>query len=121
MTVSGRTKVKKEAPRFAAKRALRRDVRPSERPKAETRGARIELRTTREEKNILSRAAARESLDLTSFIMRSVLPVARDVIDKADRIVLSERDAKLVLDLLENPPEPTKALLDAARWWRDRR
>lgn len=80
-----------------------------------SRDDRIELRTTKEEKRLLAAAAAHERLDVTSFIMRSVLPVARDVVDRAERIVLSERDAKRVLDLLENPPKPTKALLAAAR------
>ena len=76
---------------------------------------RIELRTTKEEKRILAAAAAHERLDVTSFIMRSVLPLARDVVDRAERIVLSERDTKRVLDLLESPPKATKALLAAAR------
>ncbi len=32
-----------------------------------------------------------------------------------ERIVLSKRDTERVLDLLENPPKPTPALLAAAR------
>ena len=62
-------------------------------------------------------AAEHERLDLTSFIMRSALPAAREVMVKADRIVLSERDTRRVLDLLENPPPPTEALVIAARRW----
>lgn len=80
-----------------------------------TREDRIELRATREEKRLLATAAAYERLDVTSFIMRSVLPAAREVVDRAERIVLSERDTVRVLELLENPPEPTPALLAAAR------
>ena len=76
---------------------------------------RIELRTTREEKRLLAAAAAHERLDVTSFIMRNVLPVARQVVDGAERIVLSERDSARVLKLLERPPRPTAALLAAAR------
>ena len=79
------------------------------------RGERIELRATTEEKRLLTAAAAHERLDLTSFIMRNALPAARDVMDRAERIVLSERDSQRVLELLENPPEPTPALMDAAR------
>ena len=56
-----------------------------------------------------------ERLDVTSFIMRNVLPAAREVVDRAERIVLSERDSKRVLALLENPPKPTTALVAAAR------
>ena len=76
---------------------------------------RIELRATKEEKRILATAAAYERLDVTSFIMRNVLPTAREVVDRAERIVLSERDSERVLKLLENPPKPTPALLAAAR------
>lgn len=76
---------------------------------------RIELRATKEEKRLLATAAAHERLDLTSFIMRSVLPTAREVVDRAERIVLSERDTVRVLALLEKPPKPTAALKAAAR------
>lgn len=76
---------------------------------------RIELRATREEKQLLAAAAAYERLDVTAFIMRNVLPAARDVVDRAERIVLSERDTIRVLALLESPPKPTAALVAAAR------
>jgi uncharacterized protein (DUF1778 family) len=76
---------------------------------------RIELRATKDEKRLLAQAAAYERLDVTSFIMRNVLPTARDVVDRAERIVLSERDTVRVLELLENPPTPTPALMAAAR------
>jgi uncharacterized protein (DUF1778 family) len=76
---------------------------------------RIELRATKEEKRLLTTAAAHERLDVTSFIMRNVLPAAREVVDRAERIVLTERDTERVLELLEKPPKPTPALLAAAR------
>ena len=79
------------------------------------RNDRIELRTTREEKRLIAEAAAREQLDITRFIMRNVLPVAREVVKRSERIVLSERDSKRVLELLETPPKPTHALIAAAR------
>jgi uncharacterized protein (DUF1778 family) len=79
------------------------------------RSDRIELRTTKEEKRLLSMAAAHERLDMTSFIMRSVLPAARDVVERAERIVLSKRDSARVLRVLEKSPKPTRALLAAAK------
>jgi uncharacterized protein (DUF1778 family) len=79
------------------------------------RNVRFELWATVEDKRLLGAAAAYERLDVTSFIMRNVLPVARDVVDRAERIVLSQRDTKSMLKLLECPPKPTKALLAAAR------
>ena len=79
------------------------------------RDDRIELRATSEEKRLLATAAAYERLDVTSFIMRNVLPAAREVVDGAERIRLTGRDTARVLDLLENPPRPTPALIAAAR------
>ena len=76
---------------------------------------RIELRATKEEKRLLARAAAHERLDVTGFIMRNVLPAAREIVDRAERIVLGQRDTVRVLELLENPPKPTSALMAAAR------
>ena len=79
------------------------------------RGERIELRATEAEKRLLAAAAAYERLDVTSFILRTVLPAARDVVETSERIVLSDRDSARVLALLENPPPPPPALLAAAR------
>jgi uncharacterized protein (DUF1778 family) len=62
------------------------------------RDDRIELRTTREEKRRFASAAAHERLDVTSFIMRKMLPAAREIVDRAKRIVLSERDTARVLN-----------------------
>jgi uncharacterized protein (DUF1778 family) len=82
---------------------------------AATREGRIELRATRDEKRIVATAAAHERLDVTTFIMRNMLPAAREVVDRSGRIALSESDTSRILQLLENPPPPTPALLAAAR------
>ena len=79
------------------------------------RSDRIELRATPEEKSLLARAAAYERLDLTSFVMRAALPAAENIVQRAERISLSERDTKRVLGLLDNPPKPTEKLIAAAR------
>lgn len=88
---------------------------------AATREGRIEIRATKEEKRILVAAAVEERLDLTGFIMRRVLPAARELVDLSERLVLSERDSARVLDLLENPPKSMRALLNAARRRRSRK
>ncbi|MGA8170815.1 MAG: DUF1778 domain-containing protein [Methylocystis sp.] len=84
-------------------------------PREHVENGRVELRLKPEDKAVLARAAALERLDLTSFILRAALPRAQDVIAQAENLSLSERDSLRVLDLLENPPEPTARLLRAAR------
>jgi uncharacterized protein (DUF1778 family) len=81
------------------------------------RSDRIELRATPYEKSLLTRAAAIEHLDLTSLVMRIAVPLAHDIIKRAEHVVLSERDTLLVLELLENPPPPTSKLVTAAKTW----
>ena len=78
-------------------------------------GGRIEFRLPAEEKAMLARAAALMNMDLTTFILRKMLPEARAVIENAERLALSERDSLRVLALLENPPPPTEKLRRAAK------
>ena len=80
-----------------------------------TRDDRIELRASREQKRLLAAAAAYERADLTSFVMRTALPVAERIVARHERIVLTARDSARVLDLLENPPKPTPALRAAVK------
>jgi len=85
-----------------------------------TRDDRIELRASREEKRLLTAAAAYERLDLTTFVMRTALPAAEQIVARHERIRLTARDSVRVLDLLEHPPKPTVALRAAAKRRRQR-
>ena len=85
-----------------------------------TRDDRIELRASREQKRILAAAAAYERLDLTSFVMRTALPMAEEIVARHERIELTARDTVRILDLLEHPPKPSPALRAAAKRRRKR-
>jgi uncharacterized protein (DUF1778 family) len=84
-------------------------------PRALTDSGRIELRLRPEDKATLTRAAALKRLDLTAYILRTVLPQARADISEAERMVLSERDSLRVLELLENPPAAPDRLVRVAK------
>ena len=71
---------------------------------------RMNLRLRSEQKATLMRAAALRHTDLTEFVLHHALQEARAVIEESERIVLSERDSLLVLNLLENPPAPNAKL-----------
>ena len=77
--------------------------------------SRVALRVRAGDKATLMRAIALEHTDMTDFILRHALDAARKVIDRAERVELSERDSLRVLDALENPPAPNAHLLAAAR------
>jgi uncharacterized protein (DUF1778 family) len=75
----------------------------------------MSLRIRPEEKSTILRAVALQHTDLTDFVLRHALLAAKAVIEKAERVQLSERDSLRVLDLLENPPAPNARLMAAAR------
>ena len=77
--------------------------------------SRFAMRIPPAEKARLMRAASLEQTDLKDFMLRNALRAADAVIEHAEHIVLSERDTRLWLDLLDNPPEPNPRLIAAAK------
>ncbi|RAI43725.1 DUF1778 domain-containing protein [Rhodoplanes roseus] len=84
-------------------------------PRSHADSGRVELRLRPEDKATLTRAAALKRLDLTGYILGTVLPKAEADIAEAERVTLSERDSLRVLALLENPPAAPARLVRAAK------
>lgn len=76
---------------------------------------RLALRLKAADKAVIMRAVALTQTDMTSFILRTALEEAHAVIERHERLKLSERDSLLVMDLLENPPPANAKLRKAAR------
>lgn len=77
--------------------------------------SRVALRVHPNDKAMLMRAVALEHTDMTDFILRHAMEAAREVIQRAEQLALSERDSLRVLDALEHPPNPNARLRAAAR------
>lgn len=75
---------------------------------------RMSLRIASEEKSLLMRAATLQHTNLTEFVIRNVMSVARKIIDENEQLKLTERDSLHVLALLDNPPAPNDKLMAAA-------
>ena len=85
-------------------------------PRAAVKGnRRLALRVRPADKAVIMRAAALAQTDITEFILRNALREAQALIDEHERVKLTVRDSKRVLDLLENPPAPNAKLRKAAR------
>jgi uncharacterized protein (DUF1778 family) len=77
--------------------------------------SRMSLRVPAEDKATLLRAVALQHTNLTDFVLRHALRAAKDIVDEAEHLQLSERDSMRILDHLENPPPPNARLLAAAQ------
>lgn len=63
----------------------------------------------------LVRAASLEQTTLKDFMLRNALSAADQVIERAERIALSERDTRKILDLLDNPRAPNARMIAALK------
>ena len=84
-------------------------------PRSLTESGRVEVRLRPEDKATLTRAAAIKRLDLTGYILGTVLPKAEADIAEAERLTLTQRDSLRVLALLESPPAAPDRLVRAAK------
>jgi uncharacterized protein (DUF1778 family) len=77
--------------------------------------SRVALRVRPSDKAIIMRAVALAQTDMTTFILRTALREAQSVIEEHERCKLTQRDSRLVMELLENPPTANAKLRKAAR------
>lgn len=80
-----------------------------------TESARINLRTSPEAKALIERAAAIMGSTVSSFMLQNAYEAASRVVTQQEVITLSDRDRDAFLDALDNPPEPTPALIALMR------
>jgi uncharacterized protein (DUF1778 family) len=80
------------------------------------RQARMEFKTTADMKELLSRAAALDGLDLTSFVLGPAVEKARKVLSDHASITLSQSGQAALVQLLAQPTSqmnsPTQAMKD---------
>lgn len=73
--------------------------------------ARMELKTTRETKELLSKAASLDGMDLSAFMLASAIEKARTILRDHTAITLSAEGQRQLVKLLQSPPEPTEAMI----------
>ena len=77
--------------------------------------SRVALRIRPADKALIMRAVALTQTDMTTFILRTALREAQAVIEVHERVKLTQRDSRRIIELLENPPAPNTKLRKAAR------
>lgn len=86
-----------------------------------TKTDRLDMRLTSDQKELLERAAAISGQPLTGFALSHLLETARELIERHQRTILSLRDGRRFLDILEADAAPSPALVSALRRRRPRR
>ncbi|MEN9461336.1 MAG: hypothetical protein RIS84_1356 [Pseudomonadota bacterium] len=72
--------------------------------------ARIEFKTTKEVKELLSKAAILDGMDLSAFMLACVVEKARAVLQEHATIALSDEGQRRLAEILQTQPEPTEAM-----------
>ena len=72
--------------------------------------ARMELKTTREAKELLNRAALLDGMDLSSFMLASAMERARAILRDHDAIALSAQGQARLAEVLQGPAAATRAM-----------
>ena len=71
---------------------------------------RIDLRVSPEDKKTLEMAAASKRTSLSSYIIQAAMENAVSDLERERTINVSKEGWDRLMELLENPPEPTEAL-----------
>ena len=82
---------------------------------------RLDVRLTKEKKELIEQAAAASGQSVTEFTVRTLCRRARKVLRDEQVLVLSDRDRDAFLAALDNPPPPNEFLRRAADRWRKAR
>ena len=80
----------------------------------------IEMRVRPSDKERMSRAAELTGVKLATFVRASAAREAERILREHRTTTLSERDSRMLLEALDNPPPPTPAARDAVRDYRSR-
>ncbi len=76
---------------------------------------RIDLRVTRDQKEVLARAAVLSGLSMSSFLVAKALNEAKRIVARSESIVLSNRDRDQFYSLLKKVPKPNRNLVKLMR------
>ena len=87
---------------------------PVKRKYPRQKGARVDIRTTTEMRDLIEQAATLQGLTTAEYVKVIVSEHAQGVVEQHETRRLKGRDRDLFLELLDNPPIPNEALRAAA-------
>ncbi len=72
--------------------------------------ARLDLKTTAQNKELLAQAALIRGVDMTTFIMMPALKAAREVVEYNEKLKLNQQEQQSLFTALSKPVKPTNDL-----------
>ena len=81
---------------------------------ATTKDARLDIRITPDQKDLVERAAAVSGLSLTNFVARCIEKAARRTLQDYEKMALTKRDSEAFVQALIRPSTPSRRLSRAA-------
>ncbi len=81
---------------------------------------RLDFRVSVESKTIIERAASLSGQTVSDFAVSTLVKSAQEVISQHQQTILSQRDFKVFLQMLESDGEPNEALKKAAENYKKR-
>jgi uncharacterized protein (DUF1778 family) len=72
--------------------------------------ARLDLKTTVQNKELLAQAAMLRGVDMTTFIMMPALAAAREVVEHNEKMQLDLQEQQALFSALSKPAPPTDGL-----------
>jgi uncharacterized protein (DUF1778 family) len=74
------------------------------------KNARLDLKTTVQNKELLVQAALLRGVDMTTFIMMPALRAAREVVELNEKMQLDQQEQHALFTALSKPSKPTDGL-----------
>jgi uncharacterized protein (DUF1778 family) len=85
---------------------------------AAKRTERLDARITRDEKSLIETAANLRGISVTDLIRTSITDAAARIIRENEILTLSERERRIFVEALLNPPKPNEAALASVKRYR---
>lgn len=82
---------------------------------SEKKNSKLDIRIGSEQKSLITKAALYSGSEITEFVLKTVLPIARKIVTEHESIHLDKDEWFGLMQMLDNPPKPNKALRDAMK------
>jgi uncharacterized protein (DUF1778 family) len=86
---------------------------------SQAKSARLEARITEEQKSLIERAAAYSGRSVSDFVVSTVQEAAKNLVLEHELLQLNATQSRAFVETLLQPPQPNKALRQAASEYRE--